>query len=83
MFNRTTVEPNHPFGKELEKLSEVAEEFGDALRSAEWEQDVAVMQWRGLRRFCAEDYMFEIRPLFSMAFPTSRPPQVAAGGAWI
>ncbi|KAF1811175.1 hypothetical protein P152DRAFT_467220 [Eremomyces bilateralis CBS 781.70] len=82
MFNRAAVDASHPFGKELEKLSEVAEEFGDAMRSAEWDEDLAVMRRRGLKRFCAEEYRFEIRPLFVAAFPTT-PRQVAAGGAWI
>jgi hypothetical protein len=55
----------HPFGKELEQLDEVAEEFSGAVNDVERAADLQVMRQRGLVRFCATDYMAEIAPLFS------------------
>jgi hypothetical protein len=61
----------HPFGKELEQLDEAVEEFDGAfqeIRSAARDQDFAIMRDQGLAKFCAAEYMREIRPLFSRAF---------------
>jgi hypothetical protein len=69
---------SHPFGKELEQLDEAVEEFDGAfqeIRSVERDHDFAIMKERGLAKFCADDYMREIRPLFSRIF--SPPPPVA------
>jgi len=60
-----TTPPAHPFGKELEQLDEVAEEFTAATNDAERKADMQAMQQRGLARFCAADYIDEISPLFS------------------
>jgi hypothetical protein len=72
MFNHNHTESSHPFGKELEQLDEVAEEFGGAVRDAEREADLNIMRRLGLRRFCAEDYIKEIEPLFVRCY---HPPQ--------
>ncbi|KIW00989.1 uncharacterized protein PV09_07509 [Verruconis gallopava] len=55
----------HPFGKELEQLDEVAEEFNVVVSDAEREHDLLAMEQCGLMRFCAADYIAEIQPLFS------------------
>jgi hypothetical protein len=63
--------PSHPFGKELEQLDEAVEEFDgafQAIRSVERDNDVVIMEQRGLGKFCADDYLREIRPLFSRIF---------------
>jgi len=60
-----TTPPAHPFGKELEQLDEVAEEFTAVTNDAERKADMQAMQQRGLVRFCAADYISEISPLFS------------------
>jgi len=69
----------HPFGKELEQLDEAVEEFDGAfqeIRSVERDNDFAVMKQQGLGKFCADDYLREIRPIFSRIF---NPP----AAAWI
>lgn len=80
MFRNAIQDEKHPFGKELEQLNEVAEEFGGVVRDAEYDADMAVIRERGLATYCAADYMQEIRPLFSNRFGTSH---VAGPMAWI
>jgi len=79
MFKSTSTD-EHPFGKELEQLNEVVEEFGGVVRDAEMEEDLAVMERLGLARFRATDYLSEIQPLFSKLFETR---YLAAPSAWI
>jgi hypothetical protein len=68
MFNPTILEEAHPFGKELEQLNEVAEEFGGVVRDAEVQADMAVLREKKLATFCAADYLREIQPLFNSRF---------------
>jgi hypothetical protein len=75
-FGNSRFEISHPFGKELEQLDEVAEEFGGAIRDAEREQDEIVMSQRKLQKFSAADYLSDLQPIFSRFFApllTSRP----------
>jgi hypothetical protein len=61
----------HPFGKELEQLDEAVEEFDGAfqeIRSVERDNDFAVMKQQGLAKFCADEYLREIRPIYSRIF---------------
>jgi hypothetical protein len=67
MFNHNHVESLHPFGRELEQLDKIAEEFG-GFRDAEREEDMDVMKRLGLRKFRAEDYIVEIQPLFARCY---------------
>ena len=64
--------PAHPFSRELEQLTEAAEEFGQAVqsasRSAEADIDRSVMQAKGLLHFCASEYAEEIASLYSTTF---------------
>jgi hypothetical protein len=81
MFSATIAEEQvHPFGRELEQLNEIVEEFGGVVRDAETEADLAVMRSKNLAVFCASEYLSEIRPLFSarFGFPQQAPPM-----AWI
>lgn len=55
--------PTNPFGKELAQLDEVAEEFGQVVRSAERDADEVYMEAHGLGKFDAGDYMSEIQGL--------------------
>ncbi|EDU50690.1 hypothetical protein PtrSN002B_006085 [Pyrenophora tritici-repentis] len=73
-------EDSHPFGRELEQLNEVVEEFGGVVRDAEAEADFNAMRAKNLAAYCAADYLAEIRPLFSYRFGT---PNQAAPMAWI
>jgi hypothetical protein len=80
MFRATIAEESHPFGKELEQLNEVAEEFGGVVRDAEEEADMNIIRERGLAQFCASDYVAEIMPLFNYRFGI---PHAPAPMAWI
>jgi hypothetical protein len=80
MFKATIDEESHPFGKELEQLNEVAEEFGGVVRDAEMEADMSAIREKGLATLCAADYLAEIKPLFSNRFDHLYQP---APMAWI
>jgi len=81
MFSSKTIaEEPHPFGRELEQLNEIVEEFGGVVRDAEAEADLNVMRSKNLAAFCAADYLAEIRPLFSARFGI---PQQVPALAWI
>ena len=55
----------HPFGKELEKVREIAEEFGGGYLLDEEGQD---LQRKGFRRFSVDEYLAEIEDLYSKMF---------------
>lgn len=80
---RSNVEPNHPFGAELEQLNEVVEDLGGAIHDAETGEDSMLMVQKGLIKFCAAEYMAEIEPCYAALFdaPISRLLRVDA--AWI
>ncbi|KAF2467572.1 uncharacterized protein BDR25DRAFT_63862 [Lindgomyces ingoldianus] len=80
MFRGTIEEEAHPFGKELEQLNEVAEEFGGVVRDAEMDADMTAIREKGLATFCAADYLAEIKPLFSGRFGN---PYTPSPIAWI
>jgi hypothetical protein len=80
MFSSAIPEESHPFGKELEQLNEVAEEFGGVVRDAEYEADMTVIREKGLAILCAADYLQEIMPLVSNRFGT---PRLPGPMAWI
>ncbi|KAF1832957.1 hypothetical protein BDW02DRAFT_404037 [Decorospora gaudefroyi] len=80
MFASSIQEETHPFGRELEQLNEIVEEFGGVVRDAEAEADLTAMRSKNLAAFCAADYFTDIRPLFNNLFgiPHQAPPM-----AWI
>lgn len=80
MFKGSIQEENHPFGRELEQLNEVVEEFGGVVRDAEAEADYSIMHSKNLAAYCAADYLAEIGPLFSRRFGM---PHQAPSMAWI
>jgi hypothetical protein len=81
MFNSATItEEVHPFGRELEQLNEIVEEFGGVIRDAEAEADLAIMRSKNLAAYCAADYLSEIRPLFNNRWGM---PQQIPAMAWI
>lgn len=73
---------SHPFGRELEQLNEVAEEFNDTVRDVDREADMAVMRKKDLAKWCADDYIQEIKPLFTQYLQSSVV-AVGGGGGWI
>ena len=75
---RSSTDPAHPFGKELEQLKEVVEEFGGVIAAADMDEDVIFMRDNGLAKFSANDYLFEIQPLFGMRFEQVVDRRVAA-----
>lgn len=82
MFKGTIEEEEeaHPFGRELEQLNEIVEEFGGVVRDAEAEADLSAMRSKNLAAFCAAEYLAEIRPLFGNRFGIPHQP---APMAWI
>lgn len=56
----------HPFGKELEQVNEVAEEFGGTTRRLDEEE--AVLLSKGLRKFTVDDYLVEVDDLYGSIF---------------
>ena len=72
-------ESQHPFGQELAQVTELAEEYGFKERLdvvGEEEQELASL---GLFKFSAEDYLSEIRDIFTCFFVEPRP----AAAMWI
>lgn len=65
----SSVKPaeEHPFGAELAKVSELAQEFGAGAVQIVDEETQFLMD-NGFRCFGATDYILEIQPLFSRAF---------------
>jgi len=73
------AEPNHPFGKELEQVNELAEEFGISdVTVVDEEEDYLASN--GLIKFGAEDYMMEIQELLGGVFEDKLLP---LGSGWI
>jgi hypothetical protein len=74
--NSTGVDqPSHPFGKELEQVNELVEEF-----NLEFDDEEVLMRKKGLMKFLAEDYMTEIEDLFGGVFEDQLP---VLGAGWI
>jgi len=59
-------DPNHPFGKELAQVNEIAEEFGASTRLLD-EEEQEIMS-KGLYKFGVEDYLDEIAGLYGGVF---------------
>jgi len=83
MFSCSAVDLAHPFGKELEQLNEIVEELVDTVRDAEMDEDLMVIQQKGLTKFCADDYMSEINPFYSEVFSTPMVAVVGVDCEWI
>ncbi|CAD0082563.1 unnamed protein product [Aureobasidium vineae] len=69
----------HPFGKELEQLNEIAEEFGSTVRDVEADADRVFMDAHGLDHFSATDYMMEIADMLNVIFEDEPTPYEEAG----
>jgi hypothetical protein len=75
----------HPFGQELAQVSELAEEFSIATKaeitaaSRAMQEEEQELQFRGLLKFSADDYMSDLRGLASLIFGEVR----SAGPIWI
>jgi len=67
------VEASSPFANELAQLDEVAEELGQVVKSAERDADAVYMEDRGLSRYSANEYMWEIQGLIHEMFADDTP----------
>lgn len=72
-------EPNHPFGKELEQVNELAEDFGISDVTG-LDDEEEYLTSNGLIKFGAEDYMMEIEQLLGGVFEDRLLPM---GSGWI
>lgn len=72
--------PVSPFDKELAQLEEVANDFGNAVRTADEDADVMYMEKHGLATFSATDYMSEIQSLIHAMFAEEQPLFMSLGG---
>lgn len=55
----------HPFSRELDKVNEVAEDFG-ALKLLEEEEQILIN--KGLKKLSLDDYLCEIEELYGSVF---------------
>ncbi|XMA20645.1 hypothetical protein WAI453_013436 [Rhynchosporium graminicola] len=77
-----TEQQQHPFGKELAQVSELAEEYGISQETiAVVDEEEQELISRGLFKFRAEDYMSEIQGLFLSTFGDARP--AMSSSMWI
>lgn len=68
--------PPHPFGKELEQVNEVVEEFGGAQVILDEEEQQLLAS--GLHKFTVDEYILEIEDLYQDLFRDEyRPPRTA------
>lgn len=65
MFS-SNAESSHPFGKELEQVNEVAEDFG--VSESVLDEEEQLLRRKGLKKFAAGDYMMEIEALYGGVF---------------
>lgn len=76
-FFKTNSDLSHPFGKELEQVNEVAEDFGARMVLDEEEE---LLIRKGLKKYSVEDYLVEIGDLYGGVFDDQLGPLC---GAWI
>ncbi|KAL1992495.1 hypothetical protein VTN49DRAFT_4527 [Thermomyces lanuginosus] len=75
MFNPS----NHPFGRELHKVNEVAEDYGGTALVLDEEEEILIK--KGLKKYSVEDYLCEIEGLYGGVFDDHMGP--LATGNWI
>lgn len=75
--NRGNRRTSNPFGAELAKVSEIAEDYGVSFADAEEEY----MSTHGLRKFAADDYLEEIGGLFGGVYDDELP-NLTTGWIW-
>lgn len=69
----------HPFGKELEQVNEVVEEFGGVIP----DEEEQVLLAKGLKKFAVEDYIYEIQDLYSLYIGGVSTMRHHEGSTWI
>jgi hypothetical protein len=63
-YDNYNSEP-HPFGKELEQVNEVVEEFGGAPL---FDEEERILRNKGLKKYTVDDYLVEIEDLYGSIF---------------
>ncbi|KAI2781729.1 hypothetical protein F4815DRAFT_444072 [Daldinia loculata] len=79
-FRRDYSEAQHPFGKELAQVSELAEELGVKDKMQVIDEEEQELLARGLCSFRPEDYLAEVQGLFATFF---KPEPAEIAQAWI
>lgn len=69
----------HPFGKELEQVNEVVEEFGGITRGLLEEENL--LYRKGLKKFTADDYLIEVDNVYGSIFDNQLGP--ISAGPWL
>ena len=59
------ADANHPFGAELAKVDELAEQFG-AKETTIWDEEELFLAQNGFQKFGVEDYITEIQDLYGL-----------------
>lgn len=72
-------EEAHPFGKELEQVNEVAEEFGGSTRGLNEEENILLR--KGLKKFTVNDYLAEVDNVYGSIFDDQLGP--ISAGPWL
>lgn len=72
-------EEAHPFGKELEQVNEVAEEFGGSTRGLDEEENILFN--KGLKKFTVDDYLVEVNDVYGSIFDNQLGP--ISAGPWL
>lgn len=78
LFASMSESASHPFSRELDKVNEVAEDFG-ASRVLEEEEQLLLS--KGLKKFSVEDYLSEIEELYGGVFDDHLNPYTSS--AWL
>lgn len=73
----------HPFGDELNKVSEVAEHYGISKESLVADEEEQELISQGLIKFSANDYMSEIQGFFQTAFMDIQATKPLSSSIWI
>ncbi|KAL4884374.1 hypothetical protein BJY04DRAFT_7473 [Aspergillus karnatakaensis] len=76
-YDNYNAEP-HPFGKELEQVNEVVEEFGGAPL---FDEEERLLHSKGLKKYSVDDYLVEIEDLYGSIFNDRLGP--IASTAWL
>lgn len=71
---------HHPFGQELAKVTEIAEEYAAMENKHVYDEDAQEIERKGLCKFTAEDYLSELQGLIATFFVETKRPMAAV---WI
>lgn len=79
-FFQPLADPSsHPFGRELEQVNEVAEDFGSVHVVLDEEEQILLN--KGLKKFTVDDYISEIEELYGSIFEGQMGP--VGQGSWL